>query len=179
VTAWTSEAVGMRTCGPRSTLVARSAFVGFRFPPDVIVLAVRWYLRFGLLPRRRGTPQRAGCRGGRHCCVAPTLSTLKRRPRYWIRSSRQAHRTRRPTAGPLAPLPPARSGRVEGLYQRMPGDNHPGTTVLLQAAHRSQSSLQPAVVALDPRCWCTGRCGAMPLAAAPPAPLGRPAPDRL
>ena len=38
----------MRTCGPRSTLVARSAFVGFRFPPEVIVLAVRWYLRFGL-----------------------------------------------------------------------------------------------------------------------------------
>jgi len=27
---------------------ARSAFAGFRFPPDVIVLAVRWYLRFGL-----------------------------------------------------------------------------------------------------------------------------------
>jgi transposase-like protein len=26
----------------------RSAFVGFRFPSDVIVLAVRWYLRFGL-----------------------------------------------------------------------------------------------------------------------------------
>jgi transposase-like protein len=25
-----------------------SAFAGFRFPPDVIVLAVRWYLRFGL-----------------------------------------------------------------------------------------------------------------------------------
>jgi transposase, IS6 family len=27
---------------------SRSAFVGFRFPPEVIVLAVRWYLRFGL-----------------------------------------------------------------------------------------------------------------------------------
>jgi transposase-like protein len=27
---------------------ARSAFTGFGFPPDVIVLAVRWYLRFGL-----------------------------------------------------------------------------------------------------------------------------------
>jgi transposase-like protein len=27
---------------------AVSAFAGFRFPPDVIVLAVRWYLRFGL-----------------------------------------------------------------------------------------------------------------------------------
>jgi transposase-like protein len=25
-----------------------SAFAGFRFPPDVIVLAVRWYLRFNL-----------------------------------------------------------------------------------------------------------------------------------
>ena len=48
MTARTSEAVGMRTCGPCSSLVARSAFVGFRFPPDVIVLAVRWYLRFGL-----------------------------------------------------------------------------------------------------------------------------------
>jgi transposase, IS6 family len=27
-------------CGPPSS--------GFRFPPDVIVVAVRWYLRFGL-----------------------------------------------------------------------------------------------------------------------------------
>jgi transposase-like protein len=26
--------------------ISRSAFVGFRFPPEVIVLAVRWYLRF-------------------------------------------------------------------------------------------------------------------------------------
>src|SRR6266542_2549312 len=26
----------------------RSTFAGFRFPPEVIVLAVRWYLRFGL-----------------------------------------------------------------------------------------------------------------------------------
>jgi transposase InsO family protein len=28
--------------------VPPSAFAGFRFPPDVIVLAVRWYLRFAL-----------------------------------------------------------------------------------------------------------------------------------
>jgi transposase-like protein len=28
--------------------VPQPAFAGFRFPPDVIVLAVRWYLRFGL-----------------------------------------------------------------------------------------------------------------------------------
>jgi transposase-like protein len=25
-----------------------SAFVGFRFPPEVITVAVRWYLRYGL-----------------------------------------------------------------------------------------------------------------------------------
>jgi IS6 family transposase len=32
----------------RPTPIARSAFAGFCFPPDVIVLTVRWYLRFGL-----------------------------------------------------------------------------------------------------------------------------------
>jgi IS6 family transposase len=32
----------------RRSIPARSTFAGFRFPPDVIVLAVRWYLRFGL-----------------------------------------------------------------------------------------------------------------------------------
>jgi transposase-like protein len=38
----------MRTRRPRPAPVQRSAFTGFRFPPDVIVLAVRWYLCFGL-----------------------------------------------------------------------------------------------------------------------------------
>jgi IS6 family transposase len=38
----------MRTRGPRSAAVARSTFAGFCFPPEVIVLAVRWYLRFAL-----------------------------------------------------------------------------------------------------------------------------------
>ena len=32
----------------RPAPIAGSAFVGFCFPPDVIVLAVRWYLRFAL-----------------------------------------------------------------------------------------------------------------------------------
>jgi IS6 family transposase len=43
------EAVVMKrrpTCPPID--VERSAFAGFRFPPEVILLAVRWYLRFGL-----------------------------------------------------------------------------------------------------------------------------------
>jgi IS6 family transposase len=38
----------MRTRRVRPDPVARSAFAGFCFPPDVIVLAVRWYLRFAL-----------------------------------------------------------------------------------------------------------------------------------
>jgi transposase, IS6 family len=38
----------MRTRRPRTASVPRSAFAGFRFPPEVIVLAVRWYLRYGL-----------------------------------------------------------------------------------------------------------------------------------
>jgi transposase-like protein len=33
---------------PGTAPAAPSAFAGFRFPPDVIVVAVRWYLRFGL-----------------------------------------------------------------------------------------------------------------------------------
>jgi IS6 family transposase len=38
----------MRTRRPRPATVPRSAFAGFCFPPEVIVLAVRWYLRFAL-----------------------------------------------------------------------------------------------------------------------------------
>jgi IS6 family transposase len=38
----------MRTRRPRLAPATRSAYADFRFPPDVIVLAVRWYLRFGL-----------------------------------------------------------------------------------------------------------------------------------
>jgi hypothetical protein len=38
----------MRTRRPRPAPIPRSAFAGFRFPPEVIVVAVRWYLRFDL-----------------------------------------------------------------------------------------------------------------------------------
>ena len=38
----------MRTRHPCPAPIARSAFAGFCFPPEVIVLAVCWYLRFGL-----------------------------------------------------------------------------------------------------------------------------------
>jgi transposase-like protein len=42
-----SKTVGIRAL-PRAARADLSAFAGFRFPPDVIVLAVRWYLRYGL-----------------------------------------------------------------------------------------------------------------------------------
>src|SRR5882757_7851241 len=39
----------MKRCRPRPpTQTGSAAFAGFRFPPEVILLAVRWYLRFGL-----------------------------------------------------------------------------------------------------------------------------------
>jgi hypothetical protein len=39
--------MSLRRCRPVS-VVPGSAFKGFRFPPEIIVLAVRWYLRYGL-----------------------------------------------------------------------------------------------------------------------------------
>jgi hypothetical protein len=33
---------------PARPCVDRSAFAGFRFPPEVITVAVRWYLRYSL-----------------------------------------------------------------------------------------------------------------------------------
>ncbi len=43
----------------------RSTFAGFRFPREVIVLAMRWYLRYGtVLPRRGRTARRTRHRGG-------------------------------------------------------------------------------------------------------------------
>ncbi len=37
-----------RACGRRVTVRSSSAFSGYRFPDDIIALAVRWYLRFRL-----------------------------------------------------------------------------------------------------------------------------------
>jgi IS6 family transposase len=37
-----------RACRRRFTALAGTPFSGYRFPPDVIALAVRWYLRFRL-----------------------------------------------------------------------------------------------------------------------------------
>jgi transposase, IS6 family len=36
-----------RTRRPRPPVTKPSGCIGFRFPPEVILLAVRWYLRYG------------------------------------------------------------------------------------------------------------------------------------
>jgi transposase-like protein len=43
-TGWVAEALNSSASWP----VSRSAFAGFRFPAEVITVAVRWYLRYGL-----------------------------------------------------------------------------------------------------------------------------------
>ena len=46
---WLNKAVGMkRRPLMRPIEPPKSAFTGFRFPPAVILIAVRWYLRYGL-----------------------------------------------------------------------------------------------------------------------------------
>jgi transposase-like protein len=45
------EAVGVTPRRHPVPVVQASAFRGFRFPPDAVLLAVRWYLRFGLFYR--------------------------------------------------------------------------------------------------------------------------------
>ena len=58
------QAVAMHHGRVRHPEVDRSAFAGFRFPPEVITVAVRWYLRYGLsylhFPRTRRLPRHAG-----------------------------------------------------------------------------------------------------------------------
>jgi transposase-like protein len=91
----------MRTRRPRPAPSARSAFAGFRSPPEVIVLAVRWYLRYGLSYRdveellvERGVEvdhvtAYGGCCGSRRCW--PSLPGPAAMP------SATAGRSRRPT----------------------------------------------------------------------------------
>jgi transposase, IS6 family len=48
VTAFEQRDCRHENSSPSPGSTACSAFTGFRFPPDVIVVAARWYLRFGL-----------------------------------------------------------------------------------------------------------------------------------
>jgi hypothetical protein len=95
------ETVAMRSRRPRSAPLPRSAFAGFRFPLDIIIVAARWYLRFGLAYRDveelladRGVEVDhvtvcAGCSGSRRCWPTPPAGSSNRR------SARRASRPSR------------------------------------------------------------------------------------
>ena len=77
-----------------------SAFRGFRFLPEIIVLALRWYLRYGLsfrdleelLAERGVDVDTSPCSGG---CSASRRSSRTRRDRAATRSVTVGSWTRR------------------------------------------------------------------------------------
>ena len=118
----------MRTRGAGPAPVPRSAFAGFRFPPDVIVLAVRWYLRFGLsyrdvedsspstVSRLTTSPSTGGCSGSR--AWSPRLPTYPTAlgellPATWHRTDRYPNKHIEADHGRLK----SRLGPMRGLKQ--------------------------------------------------------------
>src|SRR4029453_19064646 len=110
----------MRTRRAGPAPVPWSAFAGFRFPPDVIVLAVRWYLWFGLSYRdveellaERGvevttSPSTGGCSGSRAC--SPRLRARAGTP-WEIVGSWTRPTSRWPAAGAMSTVRSTSSAR--------------------------------------------------------------------
>jgi hypothetical protein len=120
---------------------SRSAVAGFRFPPEVIVLAVRWYLRFGLSYRdveellaERGIEVDHGAVHRWVRRFAPLLVDAARftrhlRPLACGRNLRQGHR-------PVGlPLPRGRPVRAGHRRVRVDSQGHGGGTPVLPAGH--------------------------------------------
>jgi hypothetical protein len=100
----------MRALHPCPAPIAGSAFAGFCFPSDVIVLAVRWSLRFGLLCRDvEGVAHRAWRRVD-HVTIYRWVLRVTPLPADAARPCRLGG----PVAGVLAPHRPVRQqpGRV-------------------------------------------------------------------
>jgi hypothetical protein len=102
----------MRTRGSLPIPIRRSAFAGFCFPPEVIVLAVRWYLRFGL--SYRDVEELLSERGVEITLQSPTTARTRDHPPS-LPTGAQAHRValawqRRPT---LDSLPPVATGGLQ------------------------------------------------------------------
>ena len=158
----------MRSHRPRPAPAARSAFAGFRFPRAVIVLTVRWYLRFGLSYRDleellidRGveidhvTIYRWGP------AVHALLADAARPRRHRVGDRWQVHETlgegRRPVALRLPRHRPVRAGhrrlrRLVARHQGGPSLSSNGRSVL-QRSRRLRSS--PIRRRCTRPCWKT------------------------
>src|SRR6266511_206754 len=68
----------------------------------------------------------------------------------WVRSPGRVRRTQPPAAGSQAPRPPVRRALGGGSARTRARDDHSGAVILLQAPHRTQPRLEPAVISLHP-----------------------------
>ena len=136
------EAGRMRRPRAARPNVDRSAFAGFRFPPEVITLAVRWYLRYGLSYRdveellaergRRGRPRHGVPVGAAvHAAVRRGRPPAPARHRGPLVRRRDLRQGRRPVAVPVPGGRPVRPGhrraavRAAG-HRRPPAGSSPG-----------------------------------------------------
>ena len=161
----------------RRSIPARSTFAGFRFPPDVIVLAVRWYLRFGL--SYRDVEELLIERGVEvdHVTVyrwvlrfTPLLAEAARPCRHRCRRSlvrgRDLCQGRRPVAVCLPGHRPVRAGHRR---LRLPTARHKGSPPVLRAGDRDDEDQRRLEVITDQApltqpCWrsCCRRPGIAP-----------------
>jgi hypothetical protein len=142
----------MGTRHPRPAALQRSAFTGFRFPAEVIVLAVRWYLRFGLSDNEAGLTV-----GIHHLHGASEFRPPEtRRPRPQTPRSTSRRRSPPRTAADARGVPPA-VDQVTALEHAAPDqlvDAHwlPSQLLTLEMLRRPvESTLRPGVTVVDQR----------------------------
>jgi hypothetical protein len=132
---------------PVSSVPPRAAFAGFRYPPEVILLAMRWYLRFGL--SYRDVEELLAERGiGHHRIGADALGQsfdVAVRPDLAGRPGRQHKplgRQRKQRLGPHRVEHRQRGRPVQAAVRPPPGDRDAPAGGLV--AHRLQRGELPA-----------------------------------
>jgi hypothetical protein len=121
---------------------------GFCFPPDVIVLEVRWYLRFGLSYRdivelltERGTESTTSRSTGRCCGSPPLLAEAARPCRHVVGDRWQVDETYLKVAGAVAlRLPGDRPIGPGYRYVRLSAPRRDCSPPALRAGYRHDES---------------------------------------
>jgi hypothetical protein len=127
-----------------SRFLPRAGWSCFLVKPKTLL---RWHRR--LVAGAWTYPRRGRGRPPRRCCVAAAQGRVRLAGRPGIRSPRPARRTRPTVAGGGLLDRQLVVSAPNVLHEGVPGDDDPGTAVLLEAPHRSQPRLQPAVISLD------------------------------